>query len=130
MTAYEVLRDRWVLKQAPQLSGKAQSAYAAMDWEESSDYEKSYRMHFRSSRQKDGETNWGLATGLQDLVEKWTWKSKSMAEVKDLMVMEQLVRTLPGHISVFVIEGDKLLWRQLYWQTTIGWPEGDDMKMK
>uniref|UniRef100_A0A1X7UPR4 Uncharacterized protein n=1 Tax=Amphimedon queenslandica TaxID=400682 RepID=A0A1X7UPR4_AMPQE len=28
-----------------------------------------------------------------------------MAEVKDLMVMKQLVRMLPGDIGVFVIEG-------------------------
>ena len=40
MTAYEVNRQRWVYKLAPQLSGKAQQAYAAMSSEEAVDYER------------------------------------------------------------------------------------------
>ena len=62
MTAYEVNRQRWVYKLAPQLSGKAQQAYAAMSSEEAVDYERvkaailkrydineeTYRLRFRS----------------------------------------------------------------------------------
>ena len=37
--AYEVDRARWVFKLAPQLTGKAQQAYAAMSAENSTNYE-------------------------------------------------------------------------------------------
>ena len=84
MVAYEVPRRRWTFKLAPQLSGKAQQAYAAMDADKSNDYDKlkeaillrydidqeSYRQRFRATKRKDGETNRELTTRLQDLVEK------------------------------------------------------------
>ena len=38
MTAYEVLWDRWSFTLAPQLIGKAQQAYAAMDYSHIVDY--------------------------------------------------------------------------------------------
>ena len=38
MTAYEVPRDRWSFTLAPQLIGKAQQAYAAMDYSHIDDY--------------------------------------------------------------------------------------------
>ena len=84
MVAHEVPRRRWTFKLAPQLSGKAQQAYAAMDADKSNDYDKlkeaillrydidqeSYRQQFRATKRKDGETNRELTTRLQDLVEK------------------------------------------------------------
>ena len=118
MVAYDVPRGRWVFKLAPQLSGKAQQAYAEMDAAESSNYDRvreaillrydidqeSYRQRFRTAKRKEGETNRELTTRLQDLVEKWTKKCETIAEVKDLIVMEQLVKTLPGDIGIFVVE--------------------------
>ena len=117
MVAYDVPRGR-VFKLAPQLSGKAQQAYVAKDAAESSNYERvreaillrydidqgSYRQRFRTAKRKEGETNRELTTRLQDLVEKWTKKCETIAEVKDLIVMEQLVKTLPGDIRIFVVE--------------------------
>jgi len=38
MTAYNVPNSRWAFKLAPQLSGKAQKAYAAMESEQATDY--------------------------------------------------------------------------------------------
>ena len=40
MVAYEIPRARWVFKQAPQLSGKAQKAYTALSAEEAVEYER------------------------------------------------------------------------------------------
>ena len=86
MVAYDVLRGRWVFKLAPQLSGKEQQAYTAMDAAESSNYERvgeaillrydidqeSYRQWFRTAKRKEGETNRELTMRLQNLVKKWT----------------------------------------------------------
>ena len=118
MVAYDVPRGHWVFKLAPQLSGKAQQAYAAMDAAESSNYERvreaillrydidqeSYRQRFRMAKRKESETNRELTTRLQDLVKKWMKKCETITEVKDLIVMEQLVKTLPGDIGIFVVE--------------------------
>ena len=40
MRAYEVKRERWAYKLAPQLSGRAQQAYAAMSAADAGNYEK------------------------------------------------------------------------------------------
>ena len=40
MVVYEVDRARWAFKLAPQLTGKAQQAYAAMSTEDAGDYDK------------------------------------------------------------------------------------------
>ena len=88
-----------------------------MDADESNDYDKlkeaislcynidqeSYWQRFRATKRKDRETNRELTTRQQDLVEKWTKKCTSIAEVKDLMVLEQLVRTLLRDIGIFVV---------------------------
>ena len=39
MRAYEVKEERWAVKIAPQLTGKAQQAYAAMKAEDAGDYQ-------------------------------------------------------------------------------------------
>ena len=75
MEVYEIEKKRWAFKLAPQLSGQAQQAYASMDAEDSSDYEKlkevilkryditdeSYRRRFRT-RLKQNETKPGAAS--------------------------------------------------------------------
>ena len=97
MQAYEIQRERWVFKLAPQLSGKAQQAYAAMNPEEAQDYdslkeailrrydvnEESYRQKFRSATRKQGETNRELTARLQDLTDKWMHGCNTMDQVKD-----------------------------------------------
>ena len=45
-----------------------------------------------------------LAMRLLDLVEEWTKRCETLAEIKHLMVMEQLMKTLPGEIGNFVVE--------------------------
>ena len=67
MQAFEVAKKRWSYKLAPQLSGKAQQAYAAMKRHKADDYEEvkkailqryniteeTYRQRFRSARRSD-----------------------------------------------------------------------------
>ena len=116
MQAYEVKRERWAFKLAPQLSGKAQQAYASMPTEDAGNYEKlkatillrydvteeRYRQRFRSARRKDGETNMELVTRLGDLANKWLKACDTAEEVKDAVVLEQLLNSLLDDVRVFV----------------------------
>lgn len=118
MVSYEIRKDRWVFKLAPQLIGKAQEAYAAMSSEEAAKYEavkkailaryeinqESYCQWLRSISRKDGETSCELKARLDDLASKWLQESTSMEEVKDLIVMEQLINMLPLDVRIFVKE--------------------------
>ena len=70
MRAYEVKEKRWAVKLAPQLTGKAQQAYAAMKVEDAGTYrllkeailrrydisEETYRQRFRDAERKDSES--------------------------------------------------------------------------
>ena len=112
MKAYDVREERWAFKLAPQLVGKAQQAYAGMNPDEAKDYaklkkailrrydvnEESYRQRFRSAARKQGETNRELAARLDDLADKWTQGCETKEELKDLVVLEQLVNTLPDEV--------------------------------
>ena len=118
MEAYEVERARWSFKLAPQLTGKAQQAYAALPPEHAKDYdevkaailrryninEETYRQRFRSQKLKDGETLRELVTRLSDLVSRWTKDCSSVDDMKDLMVKEQLLAALPEDVRLWVTE--------------------------
>ena len=85
MSAYSIPKDRWSFKLAPQLVGKAQQAYAAMNPDDAGNYEQlkaaifrrygineeSCRQRFRQARKKQEESNKEFATRLQDLTNKW-----------------------------------------------------------
>ena len=86
MGAYEVKEERWAVKLAPQLTGKAQQAYAAMSTEQAGDYEalkeailrrydtseETYRQRFRAATKKEDEVVSELVVRLNDLLQKWT----------------------------------------------------------
>ena len=105
MKAYEIQKERWSFKLAPQLIGKAQQAYAAMPPDDARDYDKlkdailrrydineeSYRQQFRTITKKAGETTRELGARLRDLADKWMNECKTIEELKDLVVLEQLV---------------------------------------
>ena len=85
MQAFEVDRARWPYKLAPQLTGKAQQAYAALSIDEARDYDavraailkqyninkETYRQRFCGATLKSGETPRELVTRLHDLVRRW-----------------------------------------------------------
>ncbi|XP_064399260.1 uncharacterized protein LOC135345747 [Halichondria panicea] len=118
MTSYEIPADRWVYKLAPHLTGQAQKAYAAMPTDEAIDYEtvkktiliryditkESYRHRFRTATRKTGESSRELATRLNDLASKWLQECKTVDEVRDLIVMEQVIDMLPLEVRIFVKE--------------------------
>ena len=105
MLAYEIDTSRWAFLLAPQLTGKAQQAYAAMSQSNSSKYEEmktailcrydineeTYRQRFRSAKQRGGETPVELATRLRDLADKWLKGCDSKDKVVDVIVKEQFL---------------------------------------
>ena len=118
MTVYEIPEERWVFKLAPQLVGKAQQAYAALGEEEARDSaklktailrrydinEETYRQRFRSTRKISGETNRQLVARLYDLASRWMLGRKTVEELKDLVILEQLLAILPEDVRIWVKE--------------------------
>ena len=113
MQAYEVDRARWTFKLAPQLTDKAQQAYAALSADDANDYdalktailwryninEEKYRRQFHAVKLKKGETPQELVTRLTDLTKKWGKDCKTQEEHFALMVKEQLLNCLPEDVS-------------------------------
>ena len=95
MTAHEVSRERWPFKLAPQLTGKAQQAYAALPPNEAMTYdtiktailrryninEETYRQRFRKLKAKEGESPQELMTRLKDLATRWMRDSASQDDL-------------------------------------------------
>lgn len=94
MGSYEIPKEYWSFKLAPQLIGKAQQAYAAMSADESGRYdnlkvailtqfginEESYKQRFRQARRQQDETNKEFGIRLMDLVQKWMLECKDIQE--------------------------------------------------
>ena len=118
MEAHEVSVERWSFKLAPQLTGKAQQAYAALQPDEAKTYEtvraailrrynineETYRQRFRKLRPKEGESPQELVTRLKDLATRWTKGKESREALLDLIVKEQFLAILPEDVRVSVIE--------------------------
>jgi hypothetical protein len=51
---------------------------------------------------KSDETNRELVARLNDLAGKWMQGCKTNDDIKDMIVKEQLINTLPGEIRVYV----------------------------
>ena len=116
MSAIE--EDRWSRILAPQLAGKAQQAYAAMDVNRAGEYvevkkmilrrygvnQESYRQKYHAARKGQGETFQDLALRIGDLNRKWTRDCESVEEIRDLMDTEQLLEVLPPYLSTWVRE--------------------------
>ena len=118
MTAQKIDISCWSQYLAPQLTGKAQLAFAALPAEETGKYdtikaailqryditEEAYRRRFRGTTRVSGETNWELAVRLMDLLRKWTKSCTSKEEVQDLIGMEQLFNMLSANKRLWVME--------------------------
>ena len=118
VVAHGVKRDKRAAILAPQLTGKARLAYAAMSDEDAQDYdrvkaaifqrydinEETYRRRFRMVRPKENETPVELVIRVRDLAEKWLKDCGSRHAVIDAVVMEQFVDVLPDDVRVWVKE--------------------------
>jgi predicted transcriptional regulator len=115
MTAFKLPQEQWVYKLAPQLTGKAQKAFAAMETTGAGKYmdvkaailqryninEETYRQRLRSIRPKEDETHQELAVRVQDLTRKYC---KKVEEVLELIATEQLLEALPTNVRIWVRE--------------------------
>eukprot|EP00731_Ephydatia_muelleri_P004053 Em0002g229a len=118
MTAQKVEESCWSQYLAPQLTGKAQLAFAALPGEDSGNYEaiktailqryditeEAYRRRFRGITRGSGETNRELSVKLMDLLRKWMKSCTSMEEIQELIGMEQFLNTLPANKRLWVME--------------------------
>ena len=118
MQEYEIEPNRWALKLAPQLTGKAQQAYAAMEQTAAMKYEEvkaailrryeineeTYRQRFRTATRKSTERGRELVVRLQDSAKKWTKGCKDKDEVVDLIVLEQFLTTLSPQACTWIKE--------------------------
>ena len=118
MEAYEVPRARWVFKLAPQLTGPAQQAYSALSASDAADYDKvkkaiwarydinceTYRRRLREATKKPEETYRQMATRILDLTNYWTRECSTVEELRELIATEQVLRSLPENIRVWVHE--------------------------
>ena len=118
MEAQKVKKENWSQYLAPQLTGKAQLAFAALPTEDSGKYEaiktailarydineEAYRRRFRTEVRKDGETNRELAVRLMDMQRKWLKDCKTVAAMQEMVGIEQFLNTLPMEKKLWVME--------------------------
>ena len=118
MTAYEVDKASWAFKLAPQLTGRVQQAYAALDPSDAECYDKvkaailqryningeTYHQRLCTLKFKAGKTPTEIATRLTDLAGRWLKDCHTVEEVKDAVVKEQLLITLPEDVCMWVKE--------------------------
>ena len=118
MTAHMVDKERWPHFLAPQLSGRAQLAFAALPTTDSGDYEaikaailarydineEAYRRRFRTATRKGGESNRELAVRLMDLQGKWLRRHQTMEQVQEAIGIEQFLDTLETVKRLWVME--------------------------
>ena len=111
--------NRWAYRLAPQLTGRAQQAYAAMPAGEAGDYEalkvailkcydiseETYRQRFREATLKETETYRELAIRLTDTLTKWMKeRSHSVEAVLEQVAIEQFMSKLPREVHIWVQE--------------------------
>ena len=115
---YEINEERWVIFLAPQLTGNAQRAYAALKAEDATKYpevkaailkrykitEETYQQRFRSDKRKDCESFMELVIRLPNLFQKWMAGCKTVEEVSEKMIIEQFLNTMPSDFWIWIKE--------------------------
>ncbi|XP_069494496.1 uncharacterized protein [Ambystoma mexicanum] len=110
-------QDRWSFFLAPLLMGVMQGAYQAANPNGDTPYvdikksilerlgmdEESYRLQFRETRLKPGESPRQLFYWIQDLTEKWLQtNTATIGQIKEKIMLEQFIEALPGPIQRWV----------------------------
>ena len=119
MGAHKVDKERWAHYLAPQLTGRAQLAFAALPTADSGKYEsikaailqrydineEAYRRRFRTATRGAGETNREYAVKLMDLQRKWLKEhTTSVEQMQEAIGLEQFLNSLPMEKRVWVYE--------------------------
>ncbi len=118
MQAHGVDATRWAYKLAPQLTGRAQQAYAALPSEQAGSYEQlktailqrydinaeTYRQRFRAATRKANESHREFVVRLQDLQQKWTKECTTVDKLREVVVMEQFLNALRPDLRLWVKE--------------------------
>ena len=118
MEAHKVEKGRWAHYWAPQLTGRAQLAFAALPTTESGKYEsikaailqqydineEAYRRRFRTAVRAAGETNREYAVKLMDLQKKWLKEYTTVEGILEAVGLEQFLNSLPMEKRVWVHE--------------------------
>ena len=110
--------ERWAFRLAPQLTGKAQQAFAALSQEDAGKYkmvkeailrrynisEETYRQRFRAAKRKEGEAYAELATRFSDLFVKWMGGCDTVEKIAEKVVVEQLLNSMPSDLRIWLSE--------------------------
>ena len=118
MAAHKVDQGRWPHYLAPQLTGKAQSAFAALPVSDSADYdaikaailvrydinEDAYKNRFRASKRKDGETNREFTVRMMDSLTKWLKEYNTVDQIHQVLGIEQFLSSLPVEKRLWLVE--------------------------
>ena len=119
MRAFNINEDEWSLHLAPQLTGRAQQAYAVLDVDEAADYEtvkaaillrlaiNTNRQRLRAAKLGSDETAHELRTRLLHYVTTWLEKTTTKLEILDALVLEQLYASLPTEVARHVRQEDR-----------------------
>ena len=113
MKAHKVGKERWAHYLAPQLTGRAQLAFAADSGKYNSIKaailqryninEEAYRRRFCTTMRGAGETNWEYAVKLMDLQRKWLKEHTTTVEqMQEALGLEQFLNSLPTEKRVWV----------------------------
>ena len=118
MVAHKIDKTRWPHHLGPQLTGRAQLAFAALPTANSDDYEaiktavltrydineEAIRRRFRTTSRMEGETNRELAIRMMDLQTKWLRECSTVEEVHEVVGIEQFLNTLKPEKRLWVME--------------------------
>ena len=118
MRAHQIEEERWPQYLAPQLTGKAQLAFAAMPTIDAGSYEsiktaiftrydlnvEAYRRKFRTTVRRSDETNRELAVRIGELQAKWMRECHTVEEMAEVIRLEQFLNAVPRDVRVWVSE--------------------------
>ena len=118
MEGQKIEKANWAHYLAPQLTGKAQLAFAALPSADASNYdalkaailirydinEEAYRRRFRSAARGRGETNRELAVRMMDLQAKWLRGCKRVEEIREATGIEQFLSTMGTEKRLWLLE--------------------------
>ena len=118
MEPHGVDKDKHAAILAPQLTGKARLANAAITDAVAKNYdqvkaaifqrydinEETYRRRFRAIKPLENEMPVELAIRVQDLAEKWLKDCGNRVAVVDAVVNKQFIKVLPEEVRVWVRE--------------------------